>query len=142
MVFVNPSDEQIRDRLERVRTIAVVGLSPRPDRPSHGIARRLQKWGYRVIPIRPAVREVLGEKAYARLADVPEKIDLVNVFRTAKQVAPIVEQCIALRIPALWIQQGIVHEAAAAAARRAGLFVVMDRCIAVDYRRLMTVVRV
>jgi len=142
VVFVNPSDEQIRDRLERVRTIAVVGLSPRPDRPSHGIARRLQKWGYRVIPIRPAVREVLGEKAYARLADVPEKIDLVNVFRAAKQVAPIVEQCIALRIPALWIQQGIVHEAAAAAARRAGLFVVMDRCIAVDYRRLMTAVRV
>ena len=142
MVFVNPSDEQIRDRLERVRTIAVVGLSPRPDRPSHGIARRLQKWGYRVIPIRPAVREVLGETAYARLADVPEKIDLVNVFRTAKQVAPIVEQCIALRIPALWIQQGIVHEAAAAAARRAGLFVVMDRCIAVDYRRFMTAVRV
>lgn len=140
-MFVNPSDAEIRDRLERVKTIAVVGLSPRPDRPSHSIARRLQQWGYRVIPVRPAVREVLGEKAYARLADVAEKIDLVDVFRRANQVAPIVEQCIALRIPALWIQQGIVNEAAAARAREAGLFVVMDRCIAVDYRRLMPAVQ-
>ena len=140
-MFVNPSDAEIRDRLARVKTIAVVGLSPRSDRPSHSIARRLQQWGYRVIPVRPAVREVLGEKAYARLADVAEKIDLVDVFRTAKQVAPIVEECIALRIPALWIQQGIVNEAAAARAREAGLFVVMDRCIAVDYRRLMPAVQ-
>ena len=136
-MFANPSDAAIRARLARAKTIAVVGLSPRPDRPSHRIARRLQQWGYRVIPVRPAVSEVLGEKAYARLADVPQQIDLVDVFRAADQIGAIVEQCIALGIPAIWIQQGIVNEAAAARARDAGLFVVMDRCIAVDYRRLM-----
>jgi predicted CoA-binding protein len=139
-VFANPPDAAIRACLERVKTIAVVGLSPRPDRPSHRIARRLQAWGYRVIPVRPAVREVLGEKAYARLADVPHKIDLADVFRAAWEIGPIVEQCIALGIPAIWIQQGIVNDAAAARAREAGLFVVMDRCIAVDYRRLMPAV--
>jgi len=139
-VFANPPDAAIRACLERVKTIAVVGLSPRPDRPSHRIARRLQAWGYRVIPVRPAVREVLGEKAYARLADVPHKIDLADVFRAAQEIGPIVEQCIALGIPAIWIQQGIVSDAAAARAREAGLFVVMDRCIAVDYRRLMPAV--
>ncbi len=136
-MFANPSDAAIRARLARVKTIAVVGLSPRPDRPSHRIARRLQQWGYRVIPVRPAVSEVLGEKAYARLADVPQQIDLVDVFRAADQIGAIVEQCIALGIPAIWIQQGIVNEAAAARAQDAGLFVVMDRCISVDYRRLM-----
>lgn len=139
-MFTNPPDAAIRACLERVKTIAVVGLSPRPDRPSHRIARRLQQWGYRVIPVRPAVREVLGEKAYARLADVPHTLDLVDVFRAAQEIEPIVEQCIALGIPAIWIQQGIVNDAAAARARAAGLFVVMDRCIAVDYRRLMPAV--
>jgi predicted CoA-binding protein len=139
-VFVNPPDAAIRACLERAKTIAVVGLSPRPDRPSHRIARRLQQWGYRIIPVRPAVTEVLGEKAYARLSEVPDRIDLVDIFRVAKQIGPIVEHCIALRMPALWIQQGIVNEAAAARARDAGLFVVMDRCIAVEYRRLMPAV--
>ena len=123
--------------LARAHTIAVVGLSPRPERPSHRIARRLKEWGYRVIPVRPALHEVLGEKAYPRLADVPEKIDLVNVFRAAGEVGPIVEQCIALGLPAIWIQQGIVNEPAAERARAAGMLVVMDRCISVDYRRLM-----
>lgn len=136
-MFANPSDAAIRACLARAQTIAVVGLSPRPDRPSHRIARRLQQWGYRVIPVRPAVSAVLGEKAYARLGDVPQRIDLVDVFRAADQVGAIVEQCIALGIPAIWIQQGIVNEAAAARAQEAGLFVVMDRCISVDYRRLM-----
>jgi len=139
-VFANPSDAAIRACLARAKTIAVVGLSPRPDRPSHRIARRLQQWGYRVVPVRPAVSEVLGEKAYARLADVPQRIDLVDVFRAADQVGAIVEQCIALGIPAIWIQQGIVNEAAAARAQEAGLFVVMDRCISVDYRRLLPAV--
>jgi len=136
-VFVNPPDESLRACLERARTIAVVGLSPRPERPSHRIARRLQQWGYRVIPVRPRLDAVLGERAYARLADVPEQIDLVDVFRAAPAIGPIVEQCIALRIPAIWIQQGIVNRPAAERARAAGLFVVMDRCISVEYRRLM-----
>jgi len=136
-VFVNPPDAAVRACLAGARTIAVVGLSPRPDRPSHRIARRLQRWGYRVIPVRPAVSAVLGEKAYPRMADVPEPIDLVDVFRTAREIGPIVEQCIALNIRAIWIQQGIVNTAAAERARAAGLFVVMDRCISVERRRLM-----
>jgi uncharacterized protein len=136
-VFRNPANEQIRDLLVRARTIAVVGLSPRPERPSHRIAQRLKSWGYRVVPVRPALSEVLGEKAYSRLADVPGRIDLVNVFRAAEQVGPIVEQCIALSLPALWIQEGIVNEPAAERARAAGMVVVMDRCISVEYRRLM-----
>jgi len=136
-VFRNPANEEIRDLLARTRTIAVVGLSPRPERPSHRIARRLQSWGYRVIPVRPAVSEVLGEKAYPRLADVPHRIDLVDVFRAAEQVGPIVEQCIALGLRAIWIQEGIVNEPAAERARAAGMLAVMDRCISVEYRRLM-----
>jgi len=136
-VFHNPPNEDVRALLAQARTVAVVGLSPRPGRPSHRIARRLKAWGYRVIPVRPAVREVLGEKAYPRLADVPHKIDLVDVFRAAPEVGPIVDQCIALALPAIWIQQGIVNQPAAERARAAGMFVVMDRCISVDYRRLM-----
>ncbi len=93
----------MRALLARAKTVAVVGLSPRPERPSHRIARRLMAWGYCVIPVRPALREVLGEQAYPRLADVPEKIDLVDVFRAAEQIGPIVEQCIALGLPAIWI---------------------------------------
>jgi len=127
----------MRALFARARTIAVVGLSPKPDRPSHRIARRLKAWGYRVIPVRPAVSEVLGEKAYPRLSAVPETIDLVDVFRAAEEVGPIVEQCIALKIPAVWIQLGIVNEEAAERARAAGMFVAMDRCISVDYHRLM-----
>lgn len=118
-MFVNPPDEALRALLQMARTIAVVGLSPNPDRPSHRIARRLQQWGYRVIPVRPAVEQVLGEKAYARLADVPEKIDLVDVFRAADRLDPVVDEAIALGLPALWIQEGIVNEAAAARAQAA-----------------------
>jgi predicted CoA-binding protein len=136
-VFRNPSDDEIRALLAKARRIAVVGLSPRPERPSHRIARRLQGWGYRVIPVRPAVREVLGERAYARLADVPGPIDLVDVFRSPREVGALVEQCIALGLPALWLQEGVVDQAAAERARAAGMLVVMDRCISVDYRRLM-----
>jgi len=136
-VFTNPAPDEMRALLARVRTIAVVGLSPRPERPSHRIARRLQEWGYRVIPVRPAVREVLGERAYARLADLPETPDLVDVFRAARALDAIVDACIARGVPAIWIQEGIVNEPAAERARAAGMFVVMDRCIAVEYRRLM-----
>ena len=136
-MFRNPANEEIRDLLARARTVAVVGLSPRPERPSHRIARRLQSWGYRVVPVRPAVSEVLGEKAYPRLADVPHRIDLVDVFRAAEQLGPIVEQCVALGLRAIWIQEGIVNEPAAERARAAGMLVVMDRCISVEYRRLM-----
>ena len=136
-MFSNPPGEQIRALLERVKTVAVVGLSPRPERPSHRIARRLQDWGYRIIPVRPGPAALLGEKAYARLGDLPHKPDLVDVFRSAEQVDKVVDECIALGLPAIWIQLGIVNEQAAERARAAGMFVVMDRCISVEYRKLM-----
>jgi predicted CoA-binding protein len=136
-VFANPSSDEMRALLGRVRTVAVVGLSPKLDRPSHRIARLLQQWGYRVFPVRPGVAQVLGEKAYARLAELPEQPDLVNVFRSADRVDGLVDECIALGLPAIWIQQGIVNEPAAERARAAGMFVVMDRCISIEYRRLM-----
>jgi predicted CoA-binding protein len=136
-MFENPNSEQIRALLYGAKTIAVVGLSPNPERPSHRIARRLQQWGYRVVPVRPGVAAVLGETAYARLADVPGKIDVVNVFRAADQIDRVVDDCISLGVPALWIQEGIVNEPAAGRALAAGIKVVMDRCISVEYRRLM-----
>lgn len=135
-MFRNPPDDELRALLARSKTVAVVGLSPNASRPSHRIAKRLQEWGYRVIPVRPAVSEVLGERAYARLSDIPDRVDLVDVFRAADEIGPIVDECIALGLPAIWIQQGIVNEPAAERARAAGMTVVMDRCIAVDHRRL------
>lgn len=136
MAFENPSADERRDLLQRVKTIAVVGLSPKPDRPSYGVARALQGFGYRVIPVRPALDAVLGEKAYAALGDVPEKIDLVDVFRAAEHIDAVVDECLALGLPAIWIQEGIVNEAAAQRARAAGMTVVMDRCIYKDYMAL------
>ncbi len=137
MSFANPSPQEIRALLARVKTIAVVGLSPRPDRPSHAVARALQRFGYRIVPVRPAVSEVLGEKAYGRLADIPFPVDLVDVFRAPEHVPALVEETLAIGAPALWLQEGVVHEGAAARARAAGLTVVMDRCIYKDYLQLM-----
>jgi len=114
----------------------VVGLSPKPGRPSHAVAQAMQGFGYRIVPVRPAVAEVLGEPAYARLADIPFAVDLVNVFRAAEHIPAVVEECLAIGAPAIWIQEGIVHEEAAARARAAGLTVVMDRCIYKDYMAL------
>lgn len=133
MAFTNPSLEEIRALLERVRSIAVVGLSPKPDRPSHKVASALQRFGYRIIPVRPMAKEILGEKVYSDLASVPEKIDLVDVFRAPDQVDEVIDACIALRVPAVWLQDGVVNEAAAQRARDAGLTVVMDRCVYRDY---------
>jgi hypothetical protein len=138
MAFANPSNEAIRALLGRVKNIAVVGLSPKPNRPSYFVARAMQGFGYRIIPVRPAVAEVLGEKAYVTLADVPERIDLVDAFRAAEHIDELVDECIRLKIPALWIQEGIVNEPAAQRARDAGMFVVMDRCIYKDYVSLFS----
>ena len=131
-MFANPDSGTICDMLRAVRTIAVVGLSPRPLRPSHRIARALKEGGYRIIPVRPLLAEVLGEKAYARLDDIGEKMDLVNVFRSADQLDPIVDDCLRLGLPRLWIQEGIINEAAAERARIGDIEVVMDRCILRD----------
>lgn len=132
-MFTNPTPEALRALLQTTRTIAVVGLSPKPNRPSYTVAKALQGFGYRIVPVRPAINEVLGEKAYARLDEVPDKIDMVDVFRAAEHLDAIVDECIALNIPAIWIQEGIVNEAAAQRAREAGITVVMDRCIYKDY---------
>ena len=137
MSFQNPSATEIKALLARVKNIAVVGLSPKPNRPSFGVARAMQGFGYRIIPVRPVVESVLGEKAYSCLSDVPDQIDLVDVFRAAEHVDELVDECIRLKLPALWIQEGIVNEAAAERARAAGIFVVMDRCIYKDYVSLM-----
>lgn len=132
-MFANPSLDAICSMLREVRTIAVVGLSPKTARPSHRIARALQGYGYRIIPVRPAVAEVLGERAYARLADLPGPVDLVNVFRAPQYVDGIVDDCLRLGVPRLWLQDGVVDEAAAGRARDAGMAVVMDRCIWRDF---------
>ncbi|KPK19845.1 MAG: CoA-binding protein [Betaproteobacteria bacterium] len=135
-MFENPSDEDRRALLRRVKVIAVVGLSPNPARPSHGVARSMQRFGYSIIPIHPTAAEVLGAKAYRRLSEVPDPIDLVNVFRRSEFIGPIVEDCLALGIKAIWIQEGIVNEEAARRAREGGMTVVMDRCIYRDHRQL------
>jgi predicted CoA-binding protein len=132
-LFSNPSLDEICARLRGVRTVAVVGLSPKPNRPSHTVAQALQQFGYRIVPVRPAVDEVLGERAYADLRAVPAAIDLVDVFRAPEYVDEIVDTCIALKVPALWLQDGVVNEAAALRAQAAGIWVVMDRCIYRDY---------
>ena len=129
----NPTPDQIRSLLREVKTIAVVGLSPRAERPSYRVSRAMQGFGYRIVPVRPAVTEVLGEKAYARLSDIPFPVDLVDVFRNADEVGPIVDECIALGVKRLWLQDGVVNEEAAERARAAGITVVMDRFVWRDY---------
>lgn len=135
--MINPA-AQIQGILERSKTIAVVGLSPDEARDSHQVAAYLQRYGYRVIPVNPHVTEVLGERAYASLREVPQPIDLIDVFRRPEFVPAIVEEAIAIQARALWLQMGVVHEAAARRAEQAGLPVVMDRCLMVEHRRWRT----
>lgn len=122
--------------LRESKTIAVVGLSPDPDRPSNRVASYLQSQGYRIIPVNPAVEEVLGQRSYPDLASVPGEVDVVEIFRRPEHVPAIVEAAIAKGVKAIWMQEGIVHEEAAAKARAAGLKVVMDRCMFKEHRRL------
>jgi uncharacterized protein len=126
----------IPELLRAARVIAVVGLSSDDMRPSHGVAAYMQRAGYRIIPVNPNEIEVLGEKAYARLEDVPEKIDVVDIFRRSVFVRGVVESAIRVRAKAVWMQEGVVDEVAAEIARAAGLDVVMDRCILKDHRSL------
>src|SRR3569623_1277278 len=138
MNFVNPHDANLRTLLDHVRTIAVVGLSPQPARPSYRVAHAMQRYGYRIVTERPLVEEILGEKAYANLADIPFPVDLGYVFRAAEHVPAIVEQCLALHLPAIWLQEGIIHDAAALHAQAGGMSVVMDRCLLKEFVRLKT----
>jgi predicted CoA-binding protein len=126
--------DEIQQILQHARTIAVVGLSDNPLRPSHGVAAYLQSQGYRIIPVNPEIKASLGEKAYASLLDVPEKIDIVDIFRRPEFVERVVDQAIQLKVPAIWMQEEVIHEKAAQKARAAGIFVVMDRCILVEHR--------
>lgn len=132
------SELEIRDLLHTVRTIAVVGLSDNPSRDSYGVARYLQRNGYRIIPVNPQLRApVLGEEPYASLRDLPMPVDLVDIFRRSEFVPEIVEEAIAIKAPAIWMQLGVISPEGAARARAAGIGVVMDRCIAIEHRRLM-----
>src|ERR1700687_2730221 len=135
-VFQNPPDDVIREILARPRRIAVVGCSPDPNRDSHRIARLLLEKGHAVVPVNPAVHEILGQTAYSSLRAVPDPIDMVDVFRRADQAGAVVDDAIAIGAPIVWLQLGVVDEVAAARAQAAGLMVVMDRCPAIEYRRL------
>src|SRR5271168_2738725 len=130
-------DAAITEILASAKNIAVVGLSHKPYRASYGVSETLQESGYRIFPVNPKETEVLGEKCYARLEDVPEKIDIVDIFRRSEFVPEIVDAAIAVGARAVWMQEGVIHEEAAERARAAGLEVVMDRCILKDHRRML-----
>ena len=126
--------ELIAELLKNAKTIAVVGLSNSRMRTSYGVSEYMQAQGYRIVPVNPMIAESLGERAFASLSEVPEKIDIVNIFRRPEFVEEIVDQAIQLKVPAIWMQERIIHEKAAEKARKAGIFVVMDLCILKEHR--------
>ena len=130
-----PEAEKISELLKNAKTIAVVGLSDNPARTSYGVSAYMQSQGYRIVPVNPAISEALGEKAYPTLSEVPEKVDIVNVFRRSEYVPEVVDEAIRLGVPAIWMQEGVVHEEAAEKARQAGIFVVMNRCILKEHAK-------
>lgn len=129
------TNDEIGALLKRARTIAVVGLSDSPLRPSHGVSAYMQTQGYRIIPVNPTIHGALGEKAVSNLSDIEEKIDIVDIFRRSEFVPEVVDEAIKMGVSAIWMQEGVVHEQAAAKAREAGIFVIMDRCILKEHRR-------
>lgn len=132
----SPSD--LVDRILSFKTIAVVGCSPKPERPGHYVAAYLKEQGYRVVPVNPGQKEILGEKCYASLSEIPFPVDVVDVFRNPEVVEPVIDEAIAIRAKALWLQDGITHPQGEERARRAGLLVVSDECLMVRHRRLKT----
>ena len=135
--FSNPDDEAIRELLERVRRIAVVGLSPKPYRDSHRVARYLLERGYEVIPVYPREEEILGQRVYRRVQEIEMPVDLVDVFRRSEELPGVIDDALAARAGALWLQLGCIDEPGALRARAAGMNVVMDRCLMVDHARLL-----
>ncbi len=131
------TDQELKSILTTAKTIAIVGLSDKPERDSYRVAEHLQRHGYRIIPVNPAIASVLGEKSYASVAEIPEPVDVVDIFRKPDAVGPIVEEAIAAGAKVVWMQLGVVNQAAAETARRAGLQVVMDRCMKVEHQRLL-----
>ncbi len=134
---MNPSDAELKQILTDATVIAMVGASSNPDKASHGIMRKLQSVGYRVIPVNPRETEILGERAYPSLIDVPERVDIVNVFRRAEETPGIADEAVTIGAKALWLQTGIVSEDAAARAAAGGLVVVMDACIGATHSLLV-----
>ena len=128
--------EETERQLAEAKTIAVVGMSPRPDRPSHYVAKYLMENGYRIIPVNPADDEILGMKSYPNLKSVPERIDLVDIFRRSSQVPPIVDDALEIGARFIWMQDGVIHEESAAKARARGASVVMDNCMMREHMRL------
>lgn len=127
--------DQIGEVLAKAKNIAVVGLSSSPMRPSYGVAAYMQGNGYKIIPVNPGINGALGEKSYPTLSDVPEKIDIVNIFRRSEAVPEVVDLAIQLKTPVIWMQEDVIHEAAAAKARAAGITVIMDKCILKEHRK-------
>lgn len=130
----SPAADPIFDLLQRARVIAVVGLSNSPLRPSHGVSAYMQTHGYRIIPVNPNIDGALGEKSFPSLLEVTEPVDIVNIFRRPQFVEDVVDQVIQKKIPAIWMQEDVIHERAAEKARQAGIFVVMDRCILKEHQ--------
>jgi predicted CoA-binding protein len=130
-------DDEIRELLKSVKVIAVVGLSPKEDRPSNMVARYLKEKGYKVIPVNPGHDEILGEKSYPSLPSIPEKVDVVNIFRKSSEVLPVVEEAIKLKPKCIWLQLGIVNDEAKRLAEENGIFFVQDRCIKIEHQRLI-----
>ena len=127
--------DTVQEVIETCKTVAVVGLSPQPDRDSYAVAQYLQSQGYRIIPVNPRVEEVLGEKSYPDLKSIPEPVDVVDVFRRPEEVLPLVEQAVEIGVRAVWLQKGVVNQEAAALARAAGLMVEMDMCLECEVRK-------
>src|SRR2546430_1003373 len=136
MSHANPSDQDLRQLLTSATTIAMVGASANPDKPSHGIMRQLQKAGYRVIPVNPRETDILGERSYSSLIDVPERVDIVDVFRRSEDTPSIADDAVTIGAKALWLQTGVENDTAAAKAEAGGLQVVMNTCIAATHTRL------
>jgi uncharacterized protein len=133
--YTNPSDEQIKDILEKYKTIAVVGLSSDEDRPSYGVSRYMQRCGYKIIPVNPKDKEILGEKVYPSLSAIPEKVEIVDVFRRSEFVSPIVDEAIKIGAKVIWLQEGVINHPAAIQASQQGIMVVMDKCMLKLHRK-------
>lgn len=132
--MTSTTNDEIAALLKNSKTIAVVGLSDSPLRPSYGVAAYMQNHGYRIIPVNPTIKGALGEKAIASLAEIGEPVDIVDVFRRSEFVSEVVDEAIRLKVPAIWLQEGVIDEQAAERARKAGIFVVMDRCILKEHQ--------
>lgn len=135
MFNISSNNNAIKKLLSESKIIAVVGLSPEPDKPSHGVAEYLQSKGYKIVPVRPGVDKILGEKAYASLKDIPFKVDIVDVFRKPEHMPEVVKEALAIKPKAVWMQLGISHKDAAEMASKAGVQVIEDRCILIEHKK-------